>query len=79
MFRGTPSYVLAKELAALKLDLKKRDETEFGSFTVKKHQLSSNLIVLDVRGESHPLTVEEKLEQAKLRSEIEITLSDEIS
>lgn len=78
MFRGTPSYVLAKKLAALKLDLKKRNETEFGSFTVKKHQLSSNLIVLDVRGESHP-TVEEKLEQAKLRSEIEITLSDEIS
>ena len=31
LFQGTPSFILAKKLAALKLDLKKWNETEFGN------------------------------------------------
>ena len=33
MFQGTPSYILAKKLTALKLDLKMWNETEFGIVT----------------------------------------------
>ena len=40
LFQGTPSFILAKKLATLKLDLKKWNETEFGNVTYKKQQLS---------------------------------------
>ena len=80
MFQGTPSNILAKKLTALKLDLKKWKETEFGNVTFKKQQLWCKLNVLDARGETHTLTVEEKLEQINLRLEIEkFTLLKEIS
>ena len=36
MFQGTPSYILTKKIIALKLDLKKWNETEFGNVTFKK-------------------------------------------
>ena len=35
-FQGTPSYILAKKLIALKTDLKKWNKTDFGNITVKK-------------------------------------------
>ena len=41
--QGTPSYILSKKLAALKLDLKKWNETEFGNVMVKKQHPRSNL------------------------------------
>lgn len=62
MFQGTPSYILAKKLVALKVDLKRWNETEFGNVAIKKQQLWSKLSALDVRGETHLLIVEEKLE-----------------
>ena len=39
MRRGCQYQILAKELAALKLDLKKWNETEFGNVTFKKQAL----------------------------------------
>ena len=36
LFQGTPSFILAKKLVALKLDLKKWNETEFGNVAYKK-------------------------------------------
>jgi len=73
-------HILAKKLAALKLDLKKWNETEFGNVTLKKQQLCSSLNALDAREETHPLTAEEKLEQVKLRTEIEkLALLEEIN
>ena len=63
MFQGTPSYILAKKLTDLKLDLKKWNETEFGNVTFKKQQLWGKLNVLDARGETLTLTIKEKLEQ----------------
>ena len=71
---------MAKKLTALKLDLKKWNETEFGNVTFKKQQFWSKLNVLDTREETHTLTAEEKLEQINLRTEIEkFTLLEEIS
>ena len=80
IFQGTPSYVLAKKLTALKLDLKMWNETEFGNVTFKKQQLWSKLNALDAREETHTLTAEEKLEQINVCTEIEkFTLLEEIS
>ena len=80
LFQGTPSFILAKKLAALKLDLKKRNETEFGNVTFKKQDLLSKLNVLDAKEETHRLTAEEKLVQVNLRTDIEkLTLLEEIS
>ena len=80
LFQGTPSFILAKKLAALKLDLKKWNEVEFGNVTFKKQDLWSKLNVLDSKEETHRLTVEEKLDQTNLRTDIEkLTLMEEIS
>ena len=80
LFQGTPSFILAKKLAALKLDLKKWNETEFGNVTYKKQDLWSKLNVLDAKEETHRLTAEEKLVQVNLRTDIEkLTLLEEIS
>ena len=79
-FQGNPSFILAKKLAALKLDLKKWNKAEFDNVTLKKRQLWNKLNDLDVREETQPLTAEEKLEQVNLRTEIEkLTLLEEIS
>ena len=80
LFQGTPSFILAKKLAALKLDLKKWNETEFGNITFKKQDLWSKLNGLDAKEETHRLSAEEKLEQTNLRTNIEkLTLMEEIS
>ncbi|KAL4606706.1 hypothetical protein ACB092_09G122900 [Castanea dentata] len=80
LFQGTPSFILAKKLAALKLDLKRWNETEFGNVTYKKQQLWSKLNDLDTKVETHPLTVEEKLEKVNLCTHIEkLTLLEEVS
>ena len=80
LFQGNPSFILAKKLATLKLDLKKRNEVEFGNVTFKEQKLWNKLNDLDVREETQPLTTEEKLEQVNLRTEIEkLTLLEEIS
>ena len=39
LFQGNLSFILAKKLAALKLDLKKWNEAEFGNVTIKKQHL----------------------------------------
>ena len=80
LFQGTPSFILAKKLAAMKLDLKKWNETKFGNVTYKKQDLWSKLNVLDAKEKTHRLTVEERLEQVNLRTDIEkLTLLEEIS
>ena len=67
-------------LAALKLDLKKWNETEFGNVTYKKQALWSKLNDLDAKEETHSLSAEEKLDQTNLRSDIEkLTLMEETS
>ena len=72
-FQGTPSYILAKKLTALKTDLKKWNKTDFSNITAKKQQLWSKLNALDVKEDNQPLTEEEKLEKATFRSELKKT------
>ena len=80
LFQGSPSSILAKKLAALKSDLKKWNESDFGNISVKKQQLWSKLNVLDVKEDSQSLSNEEKREQTTLRADLEkATLLEEIS
>ena len=79
-FQETPSYILAKKLTALKLDLEKWNKTNFGNITAKKQHLWSKLNALDVKEDNQPLTEEEKLEKATFRAELEKeALLEEIS
>ena len=79
MRRGCQYQILAKKLAALKLDLKKWNETEFGNVTFKKQALWSKLNDLDAKEETFSLSTEEK-DQTNLRSDIEkLTLMEETS
>ncbi|XP_030941311.1 uncharacterized protein LOC115966107 [Quercus lobata] len=79
-FQRTPSYILAKKLIALKTDLKKWNETNFGNIIVKKQHLWSKLNALDVKEDNQPLTEEEKLEKATFRANLEkAALFEEIS
>ena len=57
---------MAMKLKALKVDLKKRNELEFGNVVVKKIQLWSDLNALDTKEEVIDLLEEEKLEKARL-------------
>lgn len=79
-FQGSPSYIFAKKLTTLKLDLKMWNKTDFGNVIAKKQLLWSKLNALDVQEEIQPLTDEEKLEKASLRFELKkTTLLEEIS
>ena len=80
LFQGSPSFIFAKKLAALKSDLKKWNESDFGNISVKKQQLWSKLNVLDVKENSQSLSDEEKREQTSLRADLEkAALLEEIS
>ena len=80
VFQGTPSFILAKKLAALKLDLKKWNEVEFGNATFKKQDLWSKLNAVDAKEETYRLTAKEKLDQTNLCTNIKkLTLMEEIS
>ena len=80
LFQGSPGYILAKKLAALKSDLKKWNESDFGNISVKKQQLWSKLNVLDVKEDFQPLSEEEKMDQTTFRADLEkATLLEEIS
>ena len=70
-FSRDSSFILAKKLTALKLDLKKWNETDFGSITIKKQQLWSKLNALDVKEDNQPLFKEKKLEKASFRADLE--------
>ena len=70
-FDGTPSFILAKKLKALKIDLKKWNEDVFGNVEYKRQQLMIQLNQLDVIVEDRPLFVEENLQRESLRADIE--------
>lgn len=65
---------------ALKVDLKKWNELEFGNVTTRKQKLWSELNALDIKAERYPLMGKEKLQEERLRADIEkTTLLKEIS
>uniref|UniRef100_A0A2N9F7Q3 Reverse transcriptase domain-containing protein n=1 Tax=Fagus sylvatica TaxID=28930 RepID=A0A2N9F7Q3_FAGSY len=59
-FSGSSSFVFANKLKALKGDLKKWNEDEFGHVNMKKNILMDELRELDLVEETWPLSVEEK-------------------
>ncbi len=59
-FYGTPSYILAHKLKALKLDLKRWNEEVFGNVSFKRKLLFEELTEMDVLVETLPPSAAEK-------------------
>jgi len=79
-FQGSPSYVLACKLKALKQDLKKWNEEVFGNVEGKKRKLFEELQALEATKSSRVLVEEEILKKTKIASEIErCSLLEEVS
>jgi hypothetical protein len=79
-FLGTPSFVLAQKLKALKADLKKWNEQVFGNVEFRKKALLEELNSLDRLEEERGLDPEEKLRKPMVIMELEqVTLQEEIS
>ena len=79
-FSGTPSFVLAKKLKALKEDIIKWNRSEFGNVERKKKDLLEALKLLDVKEGELGLSEVELGERALLRSQIQNLLSlEEVS
>ena len=53
-FEGTPSFILARKLRALKMDLKKWNAEVFGSVLIRRRQAMVNLNELDAEVELRP-------------------------
>ena len=69
-FVGSPSFILAQKLKALKADLKKWNREEFGDLALRK-DLLTELMGLDVREELVGLSNEEQICRLQLKGDIE--------
>ena len=79
-FLGTPSFVLAKKLKALKEDIIQWNRSEFGNVEHQKKELLEALKLLDAKEGEHDLSEMELGERAVLRSQIQNLLSlEEVS
>ena len=79
-FSGTPSYVLAKKLKALKEDIDQWNRSEFGNVSHNKKELLEALILLDAKEGEFGLSEMEISERVVVSSQIENLLSlEEIS
>ena len=79
-FPGTPSFVLAKKLKALKADIIQWNRSEFGNVERQKKELLEALKLLDVKERDKGLSEMELGERAVLRSQIQNLLSlEEVS
>ena len=67
-FVGTPSFVLAKKLKALKEDIVEWNRQEFGNVGHQKKQLLEELKTLDAKEGDLGLSDGEKCHRADLRS-----------
>ena len=76
-FVGTPSFVLAKKLKALKKDIVQWNRREFGNVECQKKQLLEELKKLDAKEGDLGLTDVENGHRAALRSQVEHLLSSE--
>jgi hypothetical protein len=70
-FEGTPSFILAKKLKALKLALKKWNYEVFGHVGHKRQQLMSELNQFDVLVEDRPLSTDEQIQKEQIVVELE--------
>lgn len=60
-FQGSPSFVLARKLRALKTNLKKWIEEIFGNVGKRKKDLGDGIRELDIIAEGRTLIEEERL------------------
>ena len=74
-FSGTPSFVFAKKLEALKEDIVQWNRLEFGHVSRKKSQLLETLKLLDAKEGEFGLSDAKSCERAVARSEVENLLS----
>ena len=79
-FSGTPSYVFAKKLKALKEDIIQWNHQEFGNVRRRKKELLGTLELLDAKEGILGLTETERNEKNEVRSQVEHLISlEEIS
>jgi exonuclease III len=76
-FFGSSSFVLAKKMKALKWELKRWNEEEFGDVRDKNKASSEELKALDSIEEERPLTEEEKERKRQISRELEVSLLQE--
>ena len=69
-FVGSPSFILAQKLKALKADLKKWNREEFGDLAFRKILLIE-LMGLDAREELVSLSNEEQIHRLQLKGNVE--------
>ena len=79
-FVGSPSYVLACKLKALKGDLKHWNKHVFGDVSFKKKHLLSELLDLDLREGMQTLSLADSARRVEINADIEFLASmEEIS
>ena len=79
-FTGSPSFILAQKLKALKVDLKKWNREVFGDLAFRKKNLLTDLMGLDAREETVGLSNEDQNHRIHLKEDIEHLVSlEEIS
>jgi hypothetical protein len=76
-FFGTPSFILARKLKALKADIKRWNEIEFGNVGVRCIEKAEELKALDSLEEERGLGEEEKERKRVIVRELEVTLLQE--
>ena len=76
-FMGSPSFILAKKLRALKGEIKRWNREVFGDVGARNKAWSEELELLDRSGEVRRLTVEEKERRRLLVSDLEASLLQE--
>ena len=74
LVQGTPSFIFAYKLKALKGDLKKWNVEEFGNVETRLNSLWSELRALDSLAEDRQLTIEERDQHSLTQAEIEKTI-----
>jgi hypothetical protein len=79
-YSGTPSFVLAKKLKALKVDLRRWNREVFGDINHRKDRLLESIQALDRIEESRSLSPEENSAKLQFMSDFEnVLLLDEIT
>jgi hypothetical protein len=79
-FQGSPSFIFSQKLKALKIDLKRWNDQEFGNVEFRKKMHMEELCALDSLEEQRGLTSEEKEKKSGVIRDVENSiLQEEIS
>jgi hypothetical protein len=79
-FQGSPSFIFSQKLKALKIDLKRWNDQEFGNVEFRKKMHMEELCALDSLEEQRGLTPEEKARKSGVIRDLENSiLQEEIS